>query len=331
MLDASELSRRLAQHAEAVCRRYLSNGRREGSYWLVGDVANTRGGSLYVRLRGGRVGRWRDAATGEGGDLLDLLSAAGGHGTLAETLAEARSFLALPQAMATPQEPSSPGSAEAARRLFAASRPIRGTLAQTYLRSRDVTAPLPRPLRYHPACWYRPREGETSERTAWPALMAAVTDLHGEITGVQRTWLDPRGGKAPVATPRRALGALHGHGVRFGRGAVMIAGEGLETVLSLRTALPKAPAIAALSAAHLAALRLPSGLRRLYVARDADDAGGRAAVRLAIRARDAGVEAIVLEPALGDFNDDLMVRGPEALRAHLCAQLRPEDVARFAA
>jgi hypothetical protein len=36
--QASELARRLAQHAEAVCRRYLSNGRREGRYWLVGDI-----------------------------------------------------------------------------------------------------------------------------------------------------------------------------------------------------------------------------------------------------------------------------------------------------
>ena len=28
--DASEVARRLAQNAEAVCRHYLSNGRREG-------------------------------------------------------------------------------------------------------------------------------------------------------------------------------------------------------------------------------------------------------------------------------------------------------------
>jgi hypothetical protein len=48
--DASELARRLAREAEAVCRYYLSNGKREGRYWLVGDVQNTPGRSLYVRL-----------------------------------------------------------------------------------------------------------------------------------------------------------------------------------------------------------------------------------------------------------------------------------------
>ena len=41
---AGELARRLAREAEAVCRQYLSNGRREGRYWLVGDVRTRRGG-----------------------------------------------------------------------------------------------------------------------------------------------------------------------------------------------------------------------------------------------------------------------------------------------
>src|SRR3546814_10768392 len=49
---AAELADRLARNAEAVCRHYLSNGRREGRYWLVGDINNNPGRSLYVRLRG---------------------------------------------------------------------------------------------------------------------------------------------------------------------------------------------------------------------------------------------------------------------------------------
>ena len=50
--DASEIARRLAQNAEAVCRHYLSNGRREGRIWRVGDVDNTPGRSMAVRLTG---------------------------------------------------------------------------------------------------------------------------------------------------------------------------------------------------------------------------------------------------------------------------------------
>jgi hypothetical protein len=64
-LDAAELAHRLARDAEAVCRHYLSNGRREGRYWLVGDVRNTPGRSLFVRLKGpefgkGAAGKWTD-------------------------------------------------------------------------------------------------------------------------------------------------------------------------------------------------------------------------------------------------------------------------------
>jgi hypothetical protein len=63
--DAAELAHRLARDAEAVCRHYLSNGRRQGRYWLVGDVRNTPGRSLFVRLTGhesgkGAAGKWTD-------------------------------------------------------------------------------------------------------------------------------------------------------------------------------------------------------------------------------------------------------------------------------
>ena len=61
--EASDLARRLAEQAEAVCRHYLSNGRREGRYWLVGDVQNTPGRSLFVRLYEspkGPAGKWTE-------------------------------------------------------------------------------------------------------------------------------------------------------------------------------------------------------------------------------------------------------------------------------
>ena len=98
---AADVVRRLAEHAEAVCRHYLSNGCRSGRYWQVGDVANTPGRSLYVRLFGPSAGKWVDAATGEHGDLLDLIALNRNLPTLKDALDEARRFLALPQ----PQPP----------------------------------------------------------------------------------------------------------------------------------------------------------------------------------------------------------------------------------
>ncbi|MFG1287891.1 DUF7146 domain-containing protein [Xanthobacter versatilis] len=341
-----DLACRLADQAEAVSRRYLSNGRREGHYWLVGDVRNTPGRSLFVRLRdstNGPAGKWTDAATGEHGDLLDVIREVLGLADFRDVAAEARSFLALPrpgpeQISATPAIASVPaGSADAARRLVAITQPISGTIAETYLRNRGITALHGTDsLRFHPGCYYRPDLHAPTE--IWPAMIAIVTDPGGRLTGAHRTWLDPDGfdairlGKAPIDTPRRAMGDLIGNAVRFGGpGDVVAAGEGIETVLSLRCVLPGMAMAAALSAAHLAALLFPGTLHRLYIVRDNDPAGDGARDRLIERAEAVGIEAIVLSPALGDFNEDLRTLGIDALRAGTRVQLAPQDVGRFLA
>ena len=345
-LDASELAQRLAQNAEAVCRHYLSAGRRQGAYWLVGDVRNAPGRSMFVRLREtakGPAGKWTDAATGEHGDLLDVIRESCGLVQFGQVADEARLFLRLPRRApktpatyaASPRSTLPAGSSGAARRLFAMSRPIVRTPAETYLRRRGITAlHETASLRFHPRCYYRPDEHEATQ--TWPAMIAAVTDLSGRLTGVHRTWLDPGGfsdaalGKAPIDTPRRAMGDLLGHAVRFGvAGEVAAAGEGIETVLSLRCVLPGMPVAAALSAAHLSAILFPDTLRRLYIARDNDPAGDGATSTLVDRARSVGIEALVLSPRLDDFDEDLRLLGIDALRAAIRVQIAAQDVARF--
>ena len=339
---AADIACRLAEQAEAVCRHYLSSGRREGRYWLVGDADNTPGRSLFLRLQSLEAakpaGKWTDAATGEHGDLLDIIARCEGLKTVRETLDEARRFLALPRLEPTDtyhgQPPAPTGSPEAARRLFAMSKPIADTLAETYLRGRGIAgARTCTGLRYHPRCWYRSDDDDPADyvRDSWPALIAAVTDNAGTITGAHRTWLDPSGTtKAPISTPRRSMGLLLGNGVRFGRASdVLAAGEGIETMLSLRCALPSMPMIAALFANHLAALLLPTGLRRLYIARDNDPAGRYTAETLAERSHAAGIETLPLIPALGDFNDDLRQLGLSALADGVRLQLDRSDSERF--
>ena len=337
---ASDLSQRLADNAEAVCRRYLSKGRKEGRYWLVGDVHNTPGRSLYVRLSSppdgrGAAGKWTDAQSGDHGDLLDIIASSCGHRSLRETLDETRHFLSLPSTPPTEErsarQPKAPtGTAEAARRLRAASKSILDSLAAAYLNGRLITDLTGcDALGYHPHCWYRASEDDDPNvRSAWPAMIASVTDLQGCITGVHRTWLRLDGSdKAPVAYPRRAMGHLLGHGVRFGpAGRVMLAGEGIETMLSLRQVMPRTSAIAGLSAAHLAAILFPIGLQRLYVARDDDPAGTAALASLTERAMPAGIEVVPLESRLDDFNSDLRTFGRERLAASVRSQLRAEDV-----
>lgn len=295
---------------------------------------------MYVRLKGpeagpGAAGRWTDAATAEHGDLLDVIRESCGLKAFRDVADEARRFLSLPReepcaVLHVDRSPAPVGSPEAARRLITMAKPIRGTLVETYLTGRGIgTLHDARALRYHPRCYYRPGDGAPVQKR--PAMIAMITDLKGRITGAHRTWLAPDGsGKATVATPRRAMGDLLGHAVRFGVvHKVLIAGEGIETMLSLRMALPDIPIAAALSAAHLAALELPSTLRRLYIARDADAAGDRAAAALTERAAMADIEALTLSPRHGDFNDDLQARGIDDLKAALRPQMAPEDVGRL--
>src|SRR5579863_3577030 len=169
---ASELARRLARDAEAVCRHYLSNGRRRGRYWTVGDVRNTPGRSMFVRLSGpesgpGAAGHWTDAASAEHGDLLDVIRESCGFIDFRDVADEARRFLSLPRAewitpSRTPPAPS--GSPEAARRLFRAGRSLIGTPAESYLRARGITASLRwSSLRYHPSVYYRAHEDAARE------------------------------------------------------------------------------------------------------------------------------------------------------------------------
>ena len=315
-MNAARVAAALAGRAEEVCRRYLPHGRRSGRYWVAGDIRGARGRSLFVRLAPpGMPGKWTDAADGTHGDLLDLVRIASGAGSLRAALAEARAFLTLPP-MSAPAGPDSYDRTEAARRLWRRCRAIDGTHAEAYLRARAIHRCRFPALRFHPALLHRDEGGVRR----LPALVAAVTAGDSTIAGVHRTWLDPsRPAKASVARPRKALGRVHGLAVRFGDPApdTLLVGEGIETVLSVVTALPDTVAAAALSAGSLGAFAPPPGVTRLVIARDDDAEGERAAERLARRCASARVAALTVVPVGNDFNDDLLALGAAALRARL--------------
>ncbi len=334
-MNASAIATALGARAEEVCRRYLPHGRKSGRYWTAGDIHGARGRSLFVRLAPpGIPGKWTDASTGEHGDLLDLIRIASGTGSLRAALAEARAFLASPAMQSAAGSPEDYDRTDAARRLWRRCRAIDGTHAEAYLRARAIHRCRFPALRFHPALFYR--DGSGVRRL--PALIAAVTgdagehpgpgerlgpgerSGHGAIAGVQRTWLDPdRPAKAPVARPRKALGHVHGHAVRFGEPAAgtLLVGEGIETVLSIVTALPDTVAAAALSAGSLGAFAPPPDTARLVIARDNDAEGERAAERLVRRCARTHVATLVVVPEGDDFNDDLVALGAATLASRL--------------
>ena len=336
----ADLSADLADRAESFCHQYFPEGRKQGNYWQVGDTSGAKGQSLAIRLQaqGGRkAGSWQDFATGQYGDLIDLLHERLGSVTLKETLREVRSFLGEAPSPATPhaaRKAERPDAASEkriarARNLFAAGKPVLGTLAATYLQRRGITRLGPA-LRYHPRVFLWHGKDENAPPQKAPALLAKITDNRGQITGCARTYLDPSTGRlAAIESPKRILGQLHGHAIRLWSGTSrsdLIVGEGLENTLSVGTALPEFDLASCLTATHLGLFIPPSGIKRIWIARDNDDAGRNASKRLRNQLESRGIAGGDFVPQLGDFNDDLRAFGKDALRQSLLEAMKAQGL-----
>lgn len=156
-----------------------------------------------------------------------------------------------------------------AKRLWQESLPIAGTLAETYLRGRGITCPLPPTLRFHGACWH----GPTARR--YPAMLGAVQGVN--LPAVHRTYLRADGsGKAEIEPAKAMLGATAGGAVRLADGpSRLVVAEGTESGLSLLCGLLDDPVTlwAGLSTSGLRGLRLPDQPGRLTIATDGDAPG----------------------------------------------------------
>ena len=206
------------------------------------------------------------------------------------------------------EQAKSQKKAALAQRLWAEAVPIRGTLAETYLRGRCISCVLPETLRFLPDCWH-----PTAKR--FPALVALVEG--GEGFAVHRTYLRADGfGKAAVGPAKAMLGAVRGGAVRLNAGAgPLVVSEGIETALSLASGLLNGPATiwAALSTSGMDSLRLPALAGRLTTATDGDEPGRKAGEALAVRATAVGWRVSLLPAPLGrDWNDLLAMKGGAA-------------------
>ena len=192
--------------------------------------------------------------------------------------------------------------AEHAERLWLASKPIEGTIAERYLRGRGITCALPPTLRFKRDCFH-------SWSGKWlPAVVALVEG--GEGFAVHRTFLAADGaGKASVETNKAMLGQTAGGAVRLSEsGGRIVVAEGIETALSLLCGLLDGPAEvwAALSTSGLRGLSQPPVPGFLTIAADGDRPGQDAAYDLAERAAAYGWQVSVLPaPDGADWNDIL--------------------------
>lgn len=187
-----------------------------------------------------------------------------------------------------------------ALRLWKASRPIAGTLAEDYLRARGLSPPFPEALRFNPATVL----GSGADRKTMPAMIAAVENDLG-IVAVQRTFLNLRDVlRKPVPKPKVSLGLLGTAAIRLAPATDELGlAEGIEDALSA-TAWFGTPCWALAGVERLAFVAIPEKVRRVIVYGDR----GPAAERLLEKAREHlsanGRELLSRVPAdHGDWND----------------------------
>jgi len=207
-------------------------------------------GSFHVHLTGPKAGNWVDYATGQFGDIIDLIGLSIGADT-AGALREAYTWLGLRDETDSDRQRRADAAARAkaeraraerhaaarqakrARQALAiwleATPQIRSTPVECYLREArgiDLAAigRQPRALRYAPKCYFAETDPATGEYITGtrPAMVALVNDVSGQPVAVHRTYLQQRSGlwhKAQMACPKKVLGDYAGAAINIWSGA----------------------------------------------------------------------------------------------------------------
>lgn len=258
-VSIDDIKDRLLAQVDAVVHRYAppasGSHTTHGRYFTLNPGrSDRRVGSFCIRMGGAQAGRWNDYASGQRGDILDLIRLAC-HTDAAGAIREARAYLGLDTESPELRRQRERAAAEArARRArdearrkddeararkraaglwLSGQEAVLGTPVDHYLRARGIDLHAlphpPRAIRYHPECRYYyeveevdPATGEVRSRHLWRPLPAMVTAIArgAEIVDCHRTYLsydDARGiwTKAPVPFPKKVFADYTGGTIRL--------------------------------------------------------------------------------------------------------------------
>ena len=311
-IDVAELKRRITL-SEVVGRAVAL--RRSGASWTgLCPFHDDRRPSLVVS---DGVGLWYCHACQEGGDVLSFV--------MRRTdcrFVEAVEWLLdfsgrtnrTDRAVVAPSDARRRRAtlSSAAIAIWRSAKPVNGTLSERYLAARGIDGRAPGNLRHAQSCPAFVDVETGLGRHFRPAMIAACHDVDGSIMGIQRTFLDEPGRKARMRNPRLSLGQIRGGALRLGpESAEIMLTEGIEDALSLQRMFVGATVWATLGAGNLPHVALPSTVRSVILAGDAD-AAGRAAVAAAGEAFEASgrsVTAIWPKADCRDFNEEWIMLG----------------------
>lgn len=285
-------------------------GRPRGNVWQGKNPrrADRHGGSFTVWVKGASPGAWRDFASGDKGDVLDLVAYLRGVDRK-EALAWAMDRYGLrdlsPEARAAQEEKAFAARARAERQareqqlkrrkrahlMFAKADPFVSETVARYLASRGLALPATLETRWCRSFarfeWWMGRNAETGEAGPdFPAMVWGFVDAQGRQQACHITYLAPDGsGKAPVEKPkliwpehlglviRVAMGETRldpEAAVKAKKAAPVVITEGLEDALTIANAAPELRVWCAGSLAGYGAIADHPCVSSWIVARDND-------------------------------------------------------------
>jgi hypothetical protein len=340
----SDIKALLQERARALVPALIPDGAWQGAVWAARNPrrADKKRGSFVVWTTPPAIGAWKDYASGEHGDILDLIVFAKGLASRGDGLKWARDWLGLERidpgeirrariaAKEREIQAEKDAGHEASRKVLSAFQwwltcqpSLKGTVAERYLESRGIRladlAYEPAALRFAPSLEHKPTA------TRWPGIVAAMVDKAGCFGAIHRTYLARDGrDKAPVEPNRMVWPSAKGlviplangetalapaEAARRGKGDRLALTEGLEDGLSVVLAAPELRVWAAVSLANLAAITLPACAREIIVLADNDWGKRQAEAQLerglaALRAQ--GWPVLVARSHIGKDVNDLL-------------------------
>lgn len=198
--------------------------------------------------------------------------------------------------------------AKALNSLWKASKPLDGKdPVSQYLRARGIVIERPKCLRYCPQCY------ESKTKTHFPAMIAKVTSPDGKPVSLHRTYLDGKGGKAPIESAKKLMkgkSGIKGSAIRLypPKGDLIGVSEGIETAISA-TQLFNIPTWALISTSIMEGFVPPDGIRRvtIFSDNDANYAGQKSAYALANKLfLNNYIVEVVVPDDVGDFNNVIL-------------------------
>lgn len=217
----------LVARLESILATLFPAGKKRKGKFLIGDVLGSPGDSLEVVLDGEKAGLWTDRATGDGGDIFDLIAAHLGVDAqrdfprvmqhAADLLGQAPHTPARKSKKEAPVDDLGPATAkwdyfDAAGHLIAIVYRYDPPGGKKEFRPWDVkrrkmAPPDPRPLYNQPGMKDAAQvvlvEGEKCAHALIGAGVTATTAMHGANAPVDKTDWTPLEGKAVLIWPDR--------------------------------------------------------------------------------------------------------------------------------